>query len=292
MHKQYVIVTPAYNEESYIQYTLDSVTKQTLLPEQWIIVDDGSTDGTVDIIRRYVSIFPWIKLVINPTVGEKPEGGSKIVKAFYSGFSSLDVSNYDFLVKLDADLTLPQIYFEEVARAFSEDKSIGLCGGFLTEFSSGKWKKASSAQYHLRGAIKAYRKSCFDQIGGIPFSLIWDGIDEMKAMSLGWNVRILDLEVKHHRKRSTIINRGIGSSYSAGKQYYKHGYDVFLAFCRSATYGIRTQPYFITTLGFLSGFFSEWCRKTPKAVTPELETFIKKYQYNRIKKFFFKRLNS
>lgn len=291
MNKSYVIVTPVHNEESYIQYTLKSVIEQTFVPVQWIIVDDGSTDGTTDIITSYIANFPWIKLVTNPTIGVKPEGGSKIVRAFYFGYSSLNISNFDFLVKLDADLTLPPRYFEEVSKAFSEDSSIGMCGGFLTEYSAGKWKKASSAKYHLRGAIKAYRKSCFDQIGGIPYSLIWDGIDEMKAMSLGWNVKILDLEVKHHRKRSTIINKGISSSYSAGKQYYKHGYDVFLAFCRSVTYGLRTPPYLLTIFGFLTGFFSEWFHKTPKAVTPELETFIRKYQYNRIKNIFLKREN-
>lgn len=289
MDKSYVIITPAYNEEAYIQYTLESVVKQTLLPDQWIIVDDGSTDKTTEIIAGYMSTFPWIKLVKNSTVGNKPEGGSKIVRAFYFGFNSLDVKKYDFIVKLDADLTLPEMYFEEVANAFSNDSAVGMCGGFLTEFSAGKWKKASSAKYHLRGAIKAYRNRCFDEIGGIPFSLIWDGIDEMKAMSLGWKVKILDLEVKHHRKRSTIINKGLRSSYSAGKQYYKHGYDVFLAFCRSLTYGMRTKPYFITTVGFLAGYFSDWWQKSPKAVTPELQTFIRNYQYNRIKNYFLMR---
>ncbi len=292
MNKSYVIITPAHNEESYIRYILDSVTRQTLLPEQWIIVDDGSTDCTSDIVCKYAKEFPWIKLATNPTFGEKPEGGSKIIRAFYYGYSILDISNYEFIVKLDADLTLPTHYFMEVYKTFSADPTIGMCGGFLTEFSAGKWEKAISADYHLRGAIKAYRKSCFDHIGGIPMTLLWDGIDEMKAMSLGWKVRILDLEVQHHRKRSTIINRGLISSYSAGKQYYKHGYDLFLGFCRSITYGIQIKPYILTTFGFLAGFLSDLIKKSPRAVTPELESFIRKFQYNRIKNFFRKRLNS
>jgi glycosyltransferase involved in cell wall biosynthesis len=287
MINQYVIITPAHNEESYIRFTLESVVNQTLLPEQWIIVDDGSIDGTADIVRSYINNFPWIKLVTNPTIGDKPEGGSKIVQAFYHGYREVEVSDFEFVVKLDADLTLPTQYFEEVSNTFSADPTVGMCGGFLTEYSAGKWKKASSAKYHLRGAIKAYRKECFDQIGGIPISLIWDGIDEMKAMSLGWKVEILDLEVKHHRKGSTIINRGFSSSRNAGKQYYKHGYDLFLAFCRSVTYGMRTKPYFLTTFGFLSGYFSDWWKKSSKSVTPELETFIRKFQYNRIKNTLF-----
>lgn len=291
MTSRYVIITPAYNEESYIRFILESVVNQTLLPEQWVIVDDGSTDGTADIIRSYIINFPWIKLVTNPSFGDKPEGGSKIVKAFYLGYRAVDVSDFEFIVKLDADLTLPTRYFEEVSETFSAEPTVGMCGGSLSEYSAGKWKKASSAKYHLRGAIKAYRKKCFDQIGGIPISLIWDGIDEMKAMSLGWKVEILDLEVKHHRKSSTLINRGMNSSYSAGKQCYKHGYDLFLAFCRSASYGLRTKPYFLSTLSFLSGYVYDWWKKSPKSVTPELETFIRKYQYNRIKKFFFREKN-
>jgi glycosyltransferase involved in cell wall biosynthesis len=292
MTSRYVIINPAYNEESYIRFTLESVVNQTLLPEQWVIVDDGSTDVTADIIRSYITNFPWIKLVTNPYIGDKPEGGSKIVQAFYLGYREVEVSDFEFIVKLDADLTLPTRYFEEVSNTFSTDPTTGMCGGFLTEYSAGKWKKTSSAKYHLRGAIKAYRKKCFDQIDGIPISLIWDGIDEMKAMSLGWKVEILDLEVKHHRERSTIINRGFSSSRNAGKQYYKHGYDLFLAFCRSVTYGMRTKPYFLTTFGFLSGYFSDWRKKSPKSVTPELETFIRKYQYNRIKKILFRKENS
>lgn len=291
MNKSYVIITPAHNEESYIRFTLESVVEQTLLPEQWVIVDDGSTDGTANIVRSYTDKFPWIKLVTNPTIGNKPEGGSKIVQAFYLGHRAVDVSDFEFVVKLDADLTLPTRYFEEVSNTFLADPTVGMCGGFLTEYSAGKWERASSAKYHLRGAIKAYRKNCFDQIGGIPATLLWDGIDEMKAMSIGWKVKILDLEVKHHRKSSTLINRGMSSSYSAGKQYYKHGYDLFLALCRSVTYGMRTKPYYLSTLGFLSGYISDWWKKSPKSVTPELGIFIRKYQYNRIKKIIFRERN-
>jgi glycosyltransferase involved in cell wall biosynthesis len=291
MNKKYVIITPAHNEESYIQFTIESVIKQNILPEQWIIVDDGSTDGTEAIIRSYKDKFPWIKLVTNPTFGDKPEGGGKIVRAFYFGFNTLDISDYEFIVKLDADLSLPNSYFEEVCKTFATDPTVGMCGGFLTEYSEGKWKKASSAKYHLQGAIKAYRKKCFDQIGGIPISLTWDGIDEMKAMSLGWKVEILNLEVKHHRQMSTIINRGLSSSINVGKQYYKHGYDIFLAFCRSLTFGMRTKPHLLSTFGFLFGYFSDWWKKSPKSVTPELETFIRNFQYKRIRNIIFRERN-
>jgi len=279
----YVIITPAHNEESYIQFTLDSVVAQTIQPAQWIIVDDGSTDGTADIVQGYANKYPWIKLIKNSPHETTRQGGRKVVRAFNCGYQALDISDFEFAVKLDADLTLPSNYFEEVGRTFDADPVVGMCGGYLSEYSDGKWKKAEAAGYHLRGAIKAYRKKCFDQIGGIPLTSNWDFLDGMKAMSLGWIIKILPLNVKHHRKTSTLINRGLNSSFVTGKQYYKDGYDLFLAICRSATYGLRTKPYILTSFGFLLGFLYNCWYKPQKEVDPELEAFIKKFQYARIK---------
>ena len=208
-----------------------------------------------------------------------------MVRAFNCGYQALDIADFEFVVKLDADLTLPPNYFEEVSKSFGSDLAIGMCGGYLSELSNGVWKKAKSAGYHLRGAIKAYQKKCFDQIGGLTVALSWDLIDEMKAMSLGWSIKILPLEGKHHRKTSTLINKGLNSSFVIGKQYYEDGYDLFLAICRSATFGIRTKPYIITSLGFLLGFLYNCWHKPQKAVAPELEAFIRNFQYSRIKKF-------
>lgn len=181
----YIVITPAHNEESYIRFTLDSVVAQTSLPAQWVIVDDGSTDGTASIVRDYADKHPWIKLVKNSPHDTKRQGGGNVVRAFNYGYQALDITDFEFIVKLDADLTLPPNYFEEVGKSFLSEPGIGLCGGFLTAPSNGTWKNEGTASYHLRGAIKAYRKKCFDQIGGLVVTLNWDGIDEMKAMSLG-----------------------------------------------------------------------------------------------------------
>ena len=279
----YVIITPAHNEESFIRYTLNSVVAQTIQPAQWIIVDDGSNDGTVAVVQVYADVHPWIKIVKNVAPNTHRRGGGKIVRAFLRGYDALDILDFEFIVKLDADLTLPQNYFEEVGKAFATDTSVGMCGGFLSELSSsGTWNRAKSADYHLRGAIKAYRRRCFDQIGGIQMVHNWDLVDEMKAMFLGWGVKILPLEVKHHRRTSALINRGWSSSFTMGQQYYKDGYDMFLAFCRSATFGARTKPYLLTSFGFLLGFLYSCWHKPQKEVDPGLEAFIRRFQYARI----------
>ena len=281
---KYVIITPAHNEEAYIRFTLDSVVAQTVKPTQWVIVDDGSTDRTRDIVQYYANQFGWIKIFVNQAGEGTREGGSKVVKAFLQGYYALGVVNFDFVAKLDADLTLPNNYFEEVGKAFQSDSTIGLCGGYISELSNGAWKKHKTASYHLRGASKAYRKKCFDQIGRLPVTLNWDFIDEMKAMSLGWSIRILDLQIKHHRRTSTLINRGLHSSFMMGKQYYKDGYDFFLAICRSVTFGLRTKPYIITSIWFMFGFLYNCWARPEKEVDPSLEAFIKKFQYARIRK--------
>lgn len=281
----YVIITPAHNEEEYIKFTLDSVVAQTMQPAQWIIVDDGSTDETPNIIQNYADRNSWIKLVkINPNE-KKREGGAKVVRAFNHGYEALDVDDYLFVVKLDADLTLPPEYFERIGEIFLSDPKVGMCGGMLSIFENGDWKTEQSASYHLRGAIKAYRKQCFNQIGGLVPTLRWDSLDEMKAMSLGWEVKILPIEVKHLRKTSTLINNGLKNSFIDGKQHYKHGYDLFLAMCRSIVFGFRIKPYIISSLSFLIGFVTALLTRTEKEVDRDLEKFIRKFQYNRIKRY-------
>lgn len=280
---KYVIITPANNEENYIKFTLDSVVAQSIHPEQWIIVDDGSTDNTGKIIQEYAKMYNWIKYVKNYPEDKNRKGGGKVIRAFNCGYAAVDNKEFQFIVKLDADLTLPSNYFEEVGRCFASNPIVGLCGGILTIQSKGKWQKEPNASYHLRGAIKAYRKECFLQIGGLDETLHWDFLDEMKAMSRGWQIKILPLEVRHHRKTSTSINKGLRNSFIIGKQHYKHGYDLFLAFFRSITFGFRTRPLILSSLAFLSGFIYCCVMDPKKEVDSALEKFIRKFQYTRIK---------
>lgn len=282
----FVIITPAHNEESYIRFTLDSVVAQTIHPAQWVIVDDGSTDGTADIVQGYVDKYPWVKLVKNFPNDTRRQGGSKVVRAFMLGCQALDAGDFQFIVKLDADLTLPSNYFKEVGKTFEADLAVGMCGGYLLELSNGVWWKAKSADYHLRGAIKAYRKKCFEEIGGIRPVSNWDMLDEMTAMYLGWSVKILPLEVRHHRLTSTLINRGLKFSFKKGQVYYKDGYDLLLLALRSVPYSLSTKPYLLSSTALFLGFLSCCITKPEKDVDTGLEKFIRKFQYTRIKNYF------
>ena len=282
MATRYVIITPARNEERYITHTLNSVCKQTLTPHQWIIVDDGSSDKTPSIVYGYAKRNPWIKLIKNNTFDEKRAGGPKVVRAFYDGYYTITERNYDFIVKLDADLTLPHNYFEVVAKCFQANTKVGLCGGYCVNEKNGKLTKEKTASYHVRGAFKAYRKECFDDIGGLKQVWDWDGLDQMTAMYLGWEIRVLPLAVIHYRETSKEYNR-ILHSFRSGKEYYKMGHDLFLGLVKSIVL-VAKRPFFLRGIFFLIGFLVACAKKENRIVDNGLAKFIRKFQYDRIKR--------
>jgi len=282
INTKYVIITPARNEEKLIRYTLESVCSQTIKPSQWIIVDDGSQDNTVTIVEEYAEKYKWIMIVHTDTFEEKRAGGSKVVRAFNRGYSILTNEDYDFIVKLDADLTLPQDYFENVAKCFKENEHIGLCGGYCINPEESNLKKEKSAEFHVRGAFKAYRKKCFQEIGGLKPVWLWDGLDQMMAMQKGWEIKVLPLAVIHHRETTNEYNR-IKHSFRHGKEYYKMGHGLFLGILKSI-FLLPNKPLGIGGITFFTGFFLSALKREEKIVEKDLEKYIRKFQYTRFKR--------
>ena len=279
---KYVIITPANNEEKYIEKTINSVCCQTFKPEEWIIVDDGSVDNTSKVVEKYTGIYDWIKLVKKMNLKEKRSGGVKVVRAFEAGLDKLSKKDYDFIVKLDADLTLPNHYFETIAKEFQRNERIGICGGVCVMEDEGKILEEKAAEYHIRGAIKAYRKECLKEIGGLTHAYAWDVIDEYLAMYYGWEIkRINDLKVIHHRETGKETGQFL-LSLKMGNFCYKIGYDPFLTFLRSLRRTFDTKINLINGIGiyigYLEALFSE------KLLLKEHRKFVRKFQYNRIKK--------
>ena len=164
------IVIPAHNEEAYLAQTLQSLVEQTLLPNKIVVVNDASTDGTQEIIDRFSKEHSFIVGLPHFTPG-KHEPGSKVVTAFYSGFDVLD-DEFDVLCKFDADLIFPPIYLERIVSHFKENPRCGMAGGFCYIEKQGTWQLENlTNKDHIRGALKAYRKECFQQIGGLQVAL-------------------------------------------------------------------------------------------------------------------------
>lgn len=278
---KYVIITPAKNEEQNIEYTINSVCDQTLKPKEWIIVDDGSTDNTSAVVEKYIKLHNWIKLIKRKNHSKKTLTGSKTIRAFQTGFNELVLKDYGFIVKLDADLSLPNYYFETIVYEFQKNKKIGICGGICVIEKNGKLYEEKAAEYHIRGAIKAYRKECFQEIGGLMPVLGWDGIDQFLAMYHGWELRRLnELKVIHHRKTGEDAGQYL-RSLRAGIYCCIIGYDPLLTLLHSLkrTFNKKLNliHIIVVIIGYLSKLFSE------KLLKKEQRKFIRKFQYKRIK---------
>lgn len=281
MRDSYVIISPARDEEDHIERTIKCVISQTIQPLEWIIVDDGSSDRTADIVQSYTVQCPWIRLVRLPDRGKRQRGAG-VVSAFYEGYGRLEHQDYDFIVKLDVDLSFDAVYFEELFRRFAESPSLGIAGGALYIFRSGRWLLDKAPSDNVLGPTKVYRRACFEQIGGLVRSLGWDAIDELKAQLLGWQTRTFrDLVVLHHRpigKRSGAINGGL----EHGKGAYFMGSHPLFVLARGVYRMGRDRPLIIAGLGILLGYFGSWIRKEPRIDDSELIAFLRRKQLRRL----------
>src|SRR5271170_5513575 len=195
---KYVIITPVRDEEAYIRHTIESVVAQTIQPAEWVIVDDGSTDGTGSTIDQYSKQFSWIQTVHRENRGFRQAGGG-VVEAFYDGHHMLRCNDWDFIVKLDGDLSFESDYFQQCLEAFRKEQTLGIAGGNIYHNIGGKLVIEKNPRFHVRGATKIYRRACWEAIGGLWPAAGWDTIDEVKANRLGWKTcSFADLHLLHH----------------------------------------------------------------------------------------------
>jgi len=279
---KYSIITPVKNEAPHIKATLESVTGQSSLPIEWIIVDDGSTDDTPAILREYENKYAWIKVVQKKTKHEKRSGGAKVVRAFNAGYDQLSSHAYDFIVKLDGDLKLTSTYFEKVADAFCSDPQIGICGGYILNKYDDKLIKEIEIDYHVRGAFKAVRKKCFEEIGGFKEIWNWDGLDLMEAFRLGWKSEVIDVPVIHYKPTASAYNT-VQFQFKCGWYAYKLRNNIVLTLFRSARVCTK-KPYLLSTILYLVGYVASFLNKEEYIIGRELGDYTNHFHIDRIKK--------
>lgn len=275
----YVVISPVRNEVEYIEKTIESMIHQTILPIAWVIVNDGSTDATELIVLKYSLTHPWIKLVNRADRGKR-ERGKGVVEAFYTGLDTVKV-NYEFVVKLDGDVSFSENYFECLLQGFYSNPKLGIAGGGLYEWRDGKTWKLWSVRDHVRGPTKVYRRSCFNEIGGLIPSLGWDGIDEWKALSLGWQVEsFLDNKIFHYRSTGGVggsLHHRIEQGYGA----YRMGYHPLFILARGLRKTIY-RPYLIGGLAMIGSYTLAWLQKQEMVADPELVRYIRKTQMRKL----------
>ena len=280
----YYIVIPAYNEETFIQLTLDSLASQTILPKKVVVVNDNSTDKTAEIVTEFALKYPWISLV-NKTSEAVHLPGSKVIQAFYKGFEALD-EHYDVIVKLDADLILPNHYFETILNIFKNDPEVGMAGGFAYIEKNGNWILENlTDKDHIRGAFKAYRKACFLQIGNLKPAMGWDTVDELLSKFYGWKV-VTDAALKVKHLKPTGANYDKTARYKQGEAFYSLGYGFWITAIASAKLAMmKKKP--LLFFDYIRGFWKAKSKNKTLLVTPEQAKFIRHYRLQKMKQKLF-----
>lgn len=281
---KYYIIIPAYNEEAFMALTLQSLVEQTVLPSKVIVVNDNSTDSTAEIVTSFSEKFPFISLV-NKKSDAIHLPGSKVIQAFHEGEKHID-DNYDIIVKVDADLIFPSNYFETVIKHFQSDDKIGMAGGFCYIEKNGDWVLENlTDKDHIRGALKAYRKETFKQIGGLKPAMGWDTVDELLCKFYNWKV-VTDesLHVKHLKPTGASYNKA--ARYKQGEAFYSLGYGFFITAIASLKLASRKgKP--LLFIDYIMGFWKAKSSGKQLFVTSEQAKWIRKYRWKKMKEKLF-----
>jgi len=276
---KFYIIIPAHNEEDSIASTLESLVNQTLLPKQVVVVDDNSTDDTLIIVQKFAETYKFIS-VVNNSSSEKHLPGAKIVNAFYKGYDSLD-ENYDVICKFDADLIFPNNYLEQLAIHFKANKNLGMAAGFCYIKKDNDWVLENlTNKDHIRGALKAYRKSCFEDIGKLKQSIGWDTIDELLAKYNNWTL-LTDETLKVKHLKPTGLSYDKGSKLSQGEAFYKMRYGIMITSITALKMAFKKRSFIVFT-NYIKGYFKAKNSNLAYLVSKEEGKFIRKLRWNGI----------
>jgi poly-beta-1,6-N-acetyl-D-glucosamine synthase len=282
----YVIITPARNEARFIELTLRSVIAQSVLPLKWVIVSDGSTDGTDEIVKRYATDYPYIELVQMPERRERNFAGK--VHAFNAGYSKVKDLNYDVIVSLDADISFDIDYFSLLLGKLMEDPALGLVGTPFQEISGQVYDYRFVSIEHVSGACQVFRRACFEAIGGY-LPVKGGSIDHIAVISArmkGWKTRTFTEKVcLHHREMGTAQRSVLTSKFKLGVKDYTVGNHPLWELFRTA-HQMRMQPLGFGGLALGAGYFWALLRRFERPVSHELISFHRREQLQRLINFF------
>lgn len=279
---RYVIISPVKDEERYVELTLRSVVGQTVKPVLWLIVDDGSKDRTPEIISKYVDGHSFIRLVRNPHAGDRKLAFGE-VRAFNWGYELIGTVDYDFIVKLDCDLSFDEDYFEKLLERFRQDDRLGIASGiYLERNKNGVWREVAMPAYHAAGASKVMRRACFEDIGGFVPAPGWDTVDEIRALSRGWKtLHFRDLRMGHHKCEGASIG-ALNTSIMQGEAYYRSGGSKIF-FVLKVLHRVTSKPYLTSALGLIWGYSMAMIGKKQLLVTDGEASYYRELLLRRLR---------
>ena len=278
----YVLITPARNEAQFIELTIRSVIAQTVPPIKWVIVSDGSTDGTDDIVKKHAADHAWIELVRLPERNQRDFAAK--VHAFNTGYSRIKDLKYDVIVSLDGDISFDEDYFSYLLAKLAEDSALGLVGTPFKEGSNSTYDYRYASIEHVSGACQVFRRQCFEEVGGyIPVKGgCIDHIAVITARMRGWKTRTFtDKTCLHHRPMGTAQQGLLMARFKGGAKDYAVGNHPLWELFR-ATYQMSRKPFFLGGLMLASGYLWSMVQRLDRPVSPELVRFYRREQMQRL----------
>lgn len=286
----YVLITPARNEEAYVEKTIQSVVSQTILPLKWVIISDRSTDRTDEIVKQYMSKHDFIELLRRESNDDRNFGAK--VHAIRAGIKRLQALKYDFIGNVDADVSFNPDYHERLLYKFHQNPSLGIGGGKVYDYDNGTFKKQLSSLKSVAGPIQFFRKECYEQIGGYVIAKegLEDAIAEVSARMNGWQTETFpELIVLHHRKTGSEGVSILRSACRQGKLEYLFGYHFLFHIARSLL-RILQKPIIIGSLLRTSSYFYYNFKKPKRIVSKDFVNFLRNEEMKKLKDLFYGRL--
>lgn len=290
MSYEYVLITPARNEAEFIEKTIQSVIAQTVLPKRWIIVSDGSTDGTDQIVEKYRPGREWLELVRLPE--RKERNFAAKVNAFNAGYERVKHLSFEVIGNLDADVSFDEDYLAYLLGKFEEILTLGVAGTHYIEGEFHSFRDSYINVHHVNGQCQLFRRACFEAIGGyVPIK--GGGIDWVAvttARMKGWTTySFSDRTFYHHRRMGTAGSSELGARFHYGKKdYFLGGHPLWQVF--RSTFQMTKRPYVLGGLCLFFGYAWCWVTRHERPVSPVLMQFHRREQIDRLKHSLFDRL--
>jgi poly-beta-1,6-N-acetyl-D-glucosamine synthase len=281
MHsRRYCLITPCRDEAKFARRTLDSIANQNVPPALWVIVDDGSRDETPQILEEYAKKRPYIRIIRRPDRGDRKLGGG-VIEAFDEGYKSINPDEFDYICKLDLDLDIPPVYFEEMMKRMEANPRIGTCSGKPYMDFNGKLVSEKCGDENSVGMIKFYRTSCFKQIGGFVRELMWDGIDCHRCRMLGWIAVSWDdpaIRFTHLRPMGTSHkNWWTGRVRHGFGQYFMGTGPVYML--ASCTFRALHPPILLGSAAMMWGYLRSALCRNERYADAAFRKFLRRYQW-------------
>jgi glycosyltransferase involved in cell wall biosynthesis len=286
MSSRLLLISPVRNESAHIERVVRAVAGQTRTPDAWVVVDDGSSDGTFEIVDRLRTGAPFLSLIARDQDREPEAGGDRLAtaaapRAFNAGLRTVDWREFTHIGKLDGDVELPPDYFERLLAEFDADPTLGIACGDLVEGQGADERRIRIPSHHVHGALKLYRSECFEAIGGVQERLGWDTIDETYARMKGFTTRSFrELVARHHRAWGSADGTLRGRARH-GHCAHVAGYTLLWALLRSAKLA-TVRPFGLSGLAFLHGYLGARLRRLPRVEDREFRRYVRRELRGRL----------